>query len=173
MQYMSVNHVSLAYQEASNESSSIPCCSMGLKRRVRGKGTLAVGDMAQKKKLSVAFWWNNRQVKSNNVSLCRPCTVYHKLRESESSTCHKSWKGPVDPASDEDHGKHVRNVSLHHVCQHAGICVKMQRETRQKSYKISANTRALGTVVSVATDWFVHLTLQFYLLYSIFSFAKG
>lgn len=55
MQYMFVNHVLFAHQEASNESSSIPCCSMGLKRRVRGKGTLAVGDMAQKKKLNVAF----------------------------------------------------------------------------------------------------------------------
>lgn len=32
----------LYYQEASNESNSIPCCSMGLKRSVRGKGTLAV-----------------------------------------------------------------------------------------------------------------------------------
>ena len=29
------------YQEASNVSSSIPCCSIGLKRRVSGNGTLA------------------------------------------------------------------------------------------------------------------------------------
>ena len=28
-------------QEASNVSSSIPCCSIGLKRRVSGNGTLA------------------------------------------------------------------------------------------------------------------------------------
>lgn len=33
--------VLLAYQEASNESSSIPCWSIGLKRSVRGNGTLA------------------------------------------------------------------------------------------------------------------------------------
>ena len=42
------------YQEASSESSSIPCCSMGLKRRVRGKGTLAVWDNVQKE-LNVGF----------------------------------------------------------------------------------------------------------------------
>lgn len=50
------------------------------------------------------------------------------LEESESvHTRHKSWKGPVDPASYEDHGKHVGDISLHHVCQHAGICVKTVR----------------------------------------------
>lgn len=35
------DHVLALYQEASNDRSSIPCCSMGLKRKVRGKGTLA------------------------------------------------------------------------------------------------------------------------------------
>lgn len=37
-------------------------------------------------------------------------------------TCYKSWKGPVDPAADEDHGKHVGHVTFHHVCKHAGVC---------------------------------------------------
>lgn len=31
------------YQDASKVSSSIPCCSIGLKRSVRGKGTFAAG----------------------------------------------------------------------------------------------------------------------------------
>lgn len=31
------------YQDASKVSSSIPCCSIGLKRSVRGNGTFAVG----------------------------------------------------------------------------------------------------------------------------------
>lgn len=54
MQCILADHGLLVYQEASNESSSIPCCSMGLKRKVRGKGTLAVGRIAQKE-LNVAF----------------------------------------------------------------------------------------------------------------------
>lgn len=30
-----------SYQDASKVSNSIPCCSIGLKRNVRGKGTFA------------------------------------------------------------------------------------------------------------------------------------
>lgn len=46
------------------------------------------------------------------------------LSGGKSITCDKSRKGPVDPASNEDHGKYVSNVSLHHVSQHTGICIQ-------------------------------------------------
>lgn len=44
------------------------------------------------------------------------CTV------REIITCYKSWKGPIDPTSDKDHGKHVGDIAFHHICQHAGVC---------------------------------------------------
>lgn len=51
-------------------------------------------------------------------------------RESGNVTCYESGKGPVDPASDEDHWKHVGDISLHHVRQHAGICVSAAETQR-------------------------------------------
>ncbi len=58
------------------------------------------------------------------------------LWESELITCYKSWEGPVDPASNEDHGKHIGDISLHHVCQHAGICEKTQCWPKYTQYSI-------------------------------------
>lgn len=55
-----------------------------------------------------------------NVTFLR---VSESSRESGNVTCYESGKGPVDPASDKDHWKHIGDVSLHHVRQHAGICV--------------------------------------------------
>lgn len=54
LQWKSESPVLLLYQDASNERSSIPCCNMGLKRRVRGKGTLAV--WKQKHTEKTALW---------------------------------------------------------------------------------------------------------------------
>lgn len=75
---------------------------MGLKRKVRGNGTLATRHIRGK---------------------CNISEGYGIPRESGNVTCYESGKGPVDPASDEDHWKHIGDVSLHHVRQHAGICV--------------------------------------------------
>lgn len=69
-----------------------------------------------------------------------------EAEESESNTCHKSWKGPVDPASYEDHGKHVGDISLHHVCQHAGICLNTQCEWAE----MKTNSLRAGLIVSLA-----------------------
>lgn len=40
---LAVVYYQQAYQDASRVSSSIPCWSIGLKRRVNGNGTLAAG----------------------------------------------------------------------------------------------------------------------------------
>lgn len=70
-----VNHGLLVYQEASRESSSIPCCSMGLKRKVRGNGTLAVGKTAQKGICSIFH--------SKRRPVCMPHTALEAAREWE------------------------------------------------------------------------------------------
>lgn len=110
-----IDSVLCVYHEASSESSSIPCCSMGLKRRVSGKGTLAVRREAGRE-FNIAF--------PNKIILPKSIFCLRSFKWGKSITCDKSWKGPVDPASDEDHGKYVGDVSLHHVSQHAGICVQ-------------------------------------------------
>ena len=36
-------------------------------------------------------------------------------------TGEEAREGPVDPASDDDHGQHVGEVPLHHVCHHRRV----------------------------------------------------
>lgn len=95
---------------------------MGLKRRVSGKGTLAVRREAGRE-FNIAFA-NNKIILPESTFCLRSAPNAASFTWGESITCDKSRKGPVDPASDEDHGKHVGDVSLHHVSQHAGICVR-------------------------------------------------
>lgn len=52
--YLCIDSALCVYHEASSDSSSIPCCNMGLKRRVSGKGTLAVQREAGRE-LNIAF----------------------------------------------------------------------------------------------------------------------
>lgn len=40
----------------------------------------------------------------------------------QSLTCDKPRKGPVDPATNKDHGKNVGHIAFHHVRQHAWVC---------------------------------------------------
>ena len=57
--------------------------------------------------------------------------MQHQLQDllmSKTVTCYESRKGPINPATDEDHGKHIGDIAFHHICQHAGIC-----ENRQKA----------------------------------------
>lgn len=72
-------------------------------------------------------WERNLSCKKQNKP--QLIVTVHKtkhLPRSDVFTCNKSWEGPINPPSDEDHGKHVRDVALHHVCQHAGICGMLQ-----------------------------------------------
>ena len=45
-------------------------------------------------------------------------------------TCKEAWEGPVDPASDNDHGQNVGDISLHHVSHHWGIWKANQRKSK-------------------------------------------
>lgn len=94
---------------------------MGLKRRVSGNGTLAVQREAGRE-FSIAL--PNKIVLPESIFCLCSAPNAASFKWGKSITCDKSRKGPVDPASDQDHGQYVGDVPLHHVSQHAGICVQ-------------------------------------------------
>lgn len=110
--------------EASSEASSTPLCNIGLNRKVRPNGTLAVRKEAEQidSFLHKAPFVNDR---------------------SRALTGEEAREGPVNPSSNHNHRNYISNIAFHHVYHHAGIWNggEKRHKNRAQSWKFRSTSK--------------------------------